>query len=53
VRTLRRGASPFVDVGWALYECALILGDLLLERAQDACHWWMDRRGLPYPKENP
>jgi hypothetical protein len=49
VRTLRRGASPFVDVGWALYECALILGDLLLERAQDACAWYWRKRGIPRP----
>jgi hypothetical protein len=41
---LRRGASPFLDVGYALYEFALLLGELLGERAHDAHHWWVHHK---------
>lgn len=45
-RRLRPGANPVVDVGWALYELALLVGELACEAGIAACQWWLNRHRL-------
>ncbi len=43
-RALRRGASPFVDVGWALHQFMLLLGELTVDAALAVVHRYQAHR---------